>query len=620
MGLPGEGNHNESPSETVIALHVANDCRFHRLAATFLEREADRLEIAIATSATDALDRLEAESIDCVVSDYQLPDMDGLEFLAAVRDRYPTLPFVLFTSEGSENVASEAISAGATDYLRREIGTDQYAILANRILQAVGAARHARERQRQLEALETAREGISIIDEQGRFVYVNDAFAEVIGEAPEGLVGAEWTQFYPEDDAAFLRNEVVPGLNESGTWQGETRGLRADGTTFVADATIAEIRDGGFVCTVRDITDRKRRERVLTALHDVAADLNTASTVDRVCERTIEASEALLAFDISVISIEEDGYLPPRAISEETPADGQAKMSVDEGLTGKTYRSGESFLIDDLENHDEANPQGPYRSAISIPVGDHGVFQAVAAGRGAFEREDLELAELLISHAASALDRLDRERELRRHNDRLEEFASFVSHDLRNPLTVAEGELERAREDVDSTHLVEVARAHERMEALIDDLLTIAREGDEATDVGPVDLEGTVVDCWQNVATNEATLRVESDATIVADERRLQQLLENLVRNAVEHGGSNVTVTVGDLENGFFLEDDGAGIPSEDRDRVFETGFSTSETGSGLGLTIVSEVVEAHDWTIDLGESDLGGARFEITGVEFADS
>ena len=89
--------------------------------------------------------------------------------------------------------------------------------------------------------------------------------------------------------------------------------------------------------------------------------------------------------------------------------------------------------------------------------------------------------------------------------------------------------------------------------------------------------------------------------------------------DAVEHGGRNVTVTVGDLADGFHVSDDGPGIPDEERDRVFESGYTTAREGTGFGLSIVAEIVEAHGWEVRATDSADGGARFEVTGVEFAD-
>lgn len=209
------------------------------------------------------------------------------------------------------------------------------------------------------------------------------------------------------------------------------------------------------------------------------------------------------------------------------------------------------------------------------------------------------------------------QRTIEQQNERLEQFASVVSHDLRNPLNVAEGRLELAREECDSDHLEPIAEALERMEALIEDLLRLARDGETAIDPNRVDLAEIAADSWSNIDTADATLFTDVNRAIHADENRLKQLFENLIRNAIEHGDDDVTITIGELADGFFVEDDGMGIPEEERDEVFETGYSTNDEGTGLGLNIVSDVAEAHDWTVELTDSESGGARFEITGVSF---
>jgi len=217
-------------------------------------------------------------------------------------------------------------------------------------------------------------------------------------------------------------------------------------------------------------------------------------------------------------------------------------------------------------------------------------------------------------------ERKRRERELEQQNERLDEFASIVSHDLRNPLDVATGRLDLARAERDSEHLEAVARAHDRMGTLIDDLLTLAREGVDVESLEPVALAAVTEECWDGVDTADATVRAATTLTVRADRSRLKQLLENLLRNAVEHGGPSVAVTVGDLdagdETGFYVEDDGPGIPADDRDEVFEAGHTTDPEGTGFGLAIVERVAEAHGWEVAVTAGDDGGARFEFTGVE----
>ncbi|WP_142861165.1 PAS domain S-box protein [Salinigranum halophilum] len=221
----------------------------------------------------------------------------------------------------------------------------------------------------------------------------------------------------------------------------------------------------------------------------------------------------------------------------------------------------------------------------------------------------------IIGTVAMYIDITERE-SVKRANERLEEFTRVVSHDLRNPLNVATGRLELVAEECDSDHLDSLEQALDRMGRLIDDLLTLAREGKEVTDTRLVDLATMSNRSWENVETYQAKLITNTEQGVWADRSRLKQVFENLFRNAVEHGGADVTVTVGELDDGFYIEDNGPGVPSDKHDDIFEAGYSRSADGTGFGLSIVEQVVNAHEWQIRVTDGADGGARFEITGVE----
>jgi signal transduction histidine kinase len=240
-------------------------------------------------------------------------------------------------------------------------------------------------------------------------------------------------------------------------------------------------------------------------------------------------------------------------------------------------------------------------------------------------------ARLLANRIANAVESRRAAAEADRQRERLDRFVSGVSHDLRSPLNVAQGRLSMARDDPDGGHLDAAATAVDRTLELITDLLALARQGEKPRELEPVGLRETVEECWTTVATGDATLVVADDRRVLADPSRLKQLLENLIGNAVTHGGDDVTVTVGSiapiytstraetLPAGFYVADDGPGIPEAERDRVFDVGYTTAEEGTGFGLNIVREVAAAHGWNVRVTESADGGARFEVTGVDVAD-
>ena len=297
---------------------------------------------------------------------------------------------------------------------------------------------------------------------------------------------------------------------------------------------------------------RRRRTAVIKTLHDVATAIQMEETVEGVCERTVAAAADLLDFNLCTVVIRDGEWLAPYATSADAPPNGSQRMRIDEGLAGKTYQTGESYTVSDVTSTDETVPaNASYQSGISIPIGDHGVFQAVETTSDAFDNDDIEMAELLVSHTEAAFDRLDREQKLRQQNERLDKFASVVSHDLRNPLTVASGRLELVADECSSPHINAVVDAHNRMDQLIDDLLLFAQMGTDSLTETNIDLSYLATECWDSLAPPTATLNTELSDTVRADRDRTRQLIENLLQNAIDHGGPSVTVTIGDLADGF---------------------------------------------------------------------
>ncbi|ELY63130.1 sensor histidine kinase [Natrinema versiforme] len=212
----------------------------------------------------------------------------------------------------------------------------------------------------------------------------------------------------------------------------------------------------------------------------------------------------------------------------------------------------------------------------------------------------------------------------------LDRVASVITHDLRNPLDVAKAHLRAAEETGDADHFEQVAAAHDRMERIIRDALALAR-GEHALEVTDgVAIDAVASDAWATVDTGAASLSVAEDLPRVdADPDRLQRLLENLFRNSVEHGSTStdshprqgvtdpVRVRVERAGGGFAVADDGSGIPADERERVFEPGYSSTEAGdgTGLGLTIVERIARAHDWTVSVSEGSRGGAKFEFRPI-----
>ncbi|WP_262177425.1 hybrid sensor histidine kinase/response regulator [Haloarcula laminariae] len=400
----------------------------------------------------------------------------------------------------------------------------------------------------------------------------------------------------------------------------------ADERTYARSYHPLALSNGdGNLWVYRDITTRKTRETRLATLNETTPELMAAETRTEVAEIGVTAAGDVLGLASNTIYLydEQEGLVPVVQADAEHDFVGEIPTGED-SIAWRVYERGEASVIEDVrDNPDISTPDSTVRSVLVLPLGKEGILIAASPTAATFDDEDLVLGEILASNIEAALEQVKRteeirtrEAELTRQNERLEEFASIVSHDLRNPLQVAEGRLELLQEDCETEHVAAIERALARMDALIEDILTLAREGDTVSELEDVNLREVCGACWQHVETAEATLDIRTDKTIRADRSRLQQLIENLVRNAVEHGGGDITVTVGDLDTGFYVADDGRGIPANERESVFAAGYSTEDNGTGFGLSIVKEVADAHGWNITLTESEAGGARFEITEIE----
>ncbi|TYT63018.1 hybrid sensor histidine kinase/response regulator [Natrialba swarupiae] len=587
--------------ESPTVLLVDDDEAFIQLVADYLEDEHG-FETVTVTRPTAALDHLEDdETVDCVVSDYQMPDADGLAFLEMITEAYPSLPFVMFAGQGSEAVASRAIRQGADDYLQKDTGDARYDLLANRIRHCVTIARQRRQLDELYDAIEDAGHAIFVTDETGQITYANPTMSdlsgyeksELLGETPALLQSGEHDDAFYEGLWETIRNGEV--------WHGEVINERKDGTQYVIDQTISPITDGrstdGYVAINRDVTERKEREQELERFRSAVKHAGHGvliTDVDATIEYANEAFEEIT------------GYAASEVVGE-TPAmlnSGEHDDAFYEELW-ETILEGGVWHGEVINQRKDGSHFAVDQTIAPITDRDGDIDGFVAINR--------DVSQLKAYRA-----------ELEAQNERLEQYGETVAHDLRNPLTLLEGDLENlahvaktADDDVESATVLEacsnLSETVDRMRELIDDLLTMAEQGQLVLDPEPVSLEATAEDAWRQVDAADASLAIE-ETTVEADPARLRELLSNLFRNAVEHAGADVDVRVGPLERvaGFYVEDDGPGIAPDDRETVLERGYTTDESGTGFGLAIVDQIANAHGLTVSVTEGSTGGARFEF--------
>jgi PAS domain S-box-containing protein len=669
---------------TVRVLLVEDAVDVAEVTAEYLERAAEELSVAVAGDARTGLNRLEDERFDCVVSDHEMPGMDGLEFLGVVRERRPELPFVLLTGKGSEDLASKAISAGVTDYVQKRSGADHYDILAQRLQSAVDKRRAERE----VSALDRINRTIRQTTQQ---VLEGDSRAEIERTVCETLADDDPYQFAwigtVEDDRVEPSTWAGDDVDDFGTiptgggrtergpparaartgepqavqnlvdaTDVEARRESADDRTHAASASVPMEFEGTPYGLLNVYTDRlngfdDRELDVLTELGEtVAHGIHRAALTERL-ERQYET-----LFEESPIMAVTTRMTPDGPVVEECNRRFLRRLGFDRSTVvgqplERFYTADSAQKLLDEGGYERALDDDFTREQRTLLTADgESVETLLRAVPREAETEDAA------GTFALYVDISERKR-LERENERLDKFVSVVSHDLRNPLMVIEGHAELIKTQHGNEDAEAILEATDRMEELLEDLLTLARQGEAVRETDGLLLGKIARNCWGNVDTGGASLEVTDELFVEADASRLQQLLENLIANAVEHGstspdsqarqdavehgstspgsqahqdavdhgvdssddaaaGDGLTIRVGALEEGFYVADDGAGIPADERDLIFETGYSTDAESTGFGLSIVAEIAEAHAWAVEATESDDGGARFEFHGVE----
>jgi GAF domain-containing protein len=435
------------------------------------------------------------------------------------------------------------------------------------------------------------------------------------------------------------------------------------------EAHVAPVRDAdgtvvGGLSMTQDVTERvarqrelQRRERVLREMYE-AVSAPDHSITERI-RRLLAVGTDALDMRYGILGrVDGDEYVfelvddttAARADAEITEGDA---VSLSAANCERVVRTDETVTAGDVRADADLATRPPYAEyGLACYVGTPAVVEDETYGtccfydddprEGAFSDWEVTLVDLLSRWIGVALDRRARTARLRTQNERFREFTGIVSHDLRNPMNVLHGALELAEMTGDAEQFDRCRRALDRMDALVEDLTTLTREGVVVDEVERLALESVSRACWETVETGGATLRVLGPAPIRPHVTRLKQLLENLFRNSVEHGSTDsrtgsgdsvehgstdsrtesgdapLTVRVGILDGGtgFYIEDDGVGIPEERRAKVFERGYSATVTGTGLGLSIVEKMATAHGWTVTMTESEAGGVRVEVRGVD----
>ncbi len=494
-----------------------------------------------------------------------------------------------------------------------------------------GIAREITERKKMEEqmrkkerAIQTSLNGITMADLDADITYVNDSLVEMWGfDDPDEIIGRNTLEFFHDKEET---QRAIEQLFQAGRWKGELKGERKDGSLIdvFLSANLIYDEEGeptDILASLIDISDNKTTIKKIEKLHDITQNLETCDEEEEVFDLAIDAAEKILDFEMCTIdSVEGDNFVV-QATSSNVKPEGSQSTSLDQGIAGKTYREGDSYLINDISNDEVADPvRSEYRSALSVPIGNFGVFQAVSTGKDQFDEQDVNMAELLMDHVKETLKRI-------KSSKKQEFLHSLLRHDVKNKTQIVEGYLnliedtELSKEQ--SEYVEKALKATEEGKEILEKVKALREVKDE--EIEDVDVKGPLkkaIDSNKEIVKGsgidikyEDTYEKE-ESCLVKGGPLLEELFFNIINNAVNHSDCaevNISITDDDKRCIVVIKDDGTGITDEEKQKVFKKGYKKGDhAGSGLGLHLAKTIVDSYGGNIEIEDSELGGAKFII--------
>ncbi|OKY78697.1 MAG: Signal transduction histidine kinase containing PAS domain [Candidatus Methanohalarchaeum thermophilum] len=702
--------------DVIDTLLVDDDLGFLDLAEDYLEREDGSFVVRTQSSSERALEQIESNSFDCIVSDYYLPELSGLELLKSVRkDLNEDIPFIMFTGKGGEEVAMEALNNGADRYITKEDDLrEQFELLSDLIQQTVN---RYRVKKRFKLAFEEMNEGLAlheiVYDETGdpvdyEILDVNPRFYEITSIKREDAVGKKATQVYRTDEAPYL-DKYLKVAETGEPIQFETYYSPLDKYFKIS---VFSIRKGEFGTIFEDITEKKKYEKelertkkeykeLINGMNDTTWVISTDGDFLEVNEAAREklgySKEKLLSLGLNAI----DAYLDTEKINEliENLQEDEAQVfeTVHEAKDGTkipveinssliTYRGEEAILsiARDISKRKQAEKRRKIY-ASSLDQASLEVYWVKPSGKFAYANQKVrnklgytnkELRDMHVRDIDPNYGKKDRKEvwnklkeketitfesehqkkdgqiypveitsyyvqigeqeyefsfakditEMKKAREREDLLHSLLRHDVQNKNQLIIGYLELLEEDLNESneYLKKAKQACETSKYIIEKVRYLREAKKEETE--EINLEPVLKEILEKnrPKTQENSFKLIKNFNIENCEikagRLLKELFNNLIENAIKHSnGTKIRINAKEKEEEdnyclITIEDDGGGIPSEIKQEVFERGYKFGDSGeTGLGLYIVKEIAESYDGKVEAKDSELGGARFDVT-------
>ena len=386
-------------------------------------------------------------TVDCIVS----VQLETPALVGALRAERPDVPVVVF-DDGDAAAVTDALAEGV-EFVQRG-GDAEYTVLAHRIGSAVDAetavadsGAEPTEFDRHSEVIEALDDGVYALDDEGQFVFVNEALAELTGYGPGELLGEHTMVIKDRETVELAESKLRELLSATGrddvetTFELELR--RADGETIACEDHMTvlygpEGRFRGTAGVIRDISERKRREQLLSSLQETSRSLMQAPSRAEVAQIVADATERVLGLDMATVRLYDAGeqVLRPTATTDavrerlgERPVYG-----LDEGQAGRVFASGESAAYSDTHELDDGGQT--VGSGLYVPIGVHGTLSVLSTDPDAFDDIDRQVVALLATNAAAACNRAKREQEVRETRERIATILERINGLIQNTVEV----------------------------------------------------------------------------------------------------------------------------------------------------------------------------------------
>lgn len=620
------------PSERPIRiLHVDDEENQLEFTKIFLEQIDQDVEIDSVLTPEEALKLHKKGSYDCVVSDYKMMTMNGIELAQKVREN-SNVPFILYTGQGSEEVAEKAFNAGVDDYLRKEAEPTHYQVLAKRI-------RHSVEKHRTDElyrkVVEESREAIVILKDN-KIQFLNQSACELLElESKEKGLGREIFEFIPDNREKF----VPPQEGVNITFEAQfARSYGSEKSVEVSISKTNYLGEESALVFIRDITQRTQNTDRLNAIYQQAVRLSSTKNIQEISEITLDIMESIFIHNTITFYFVENETLRP--IGVRGNQNNEIEISLfEKGIVAKAARKLKSILIKDSKlSNKSRRTTNEVRSELAVPAVHNSKTMAVLYVESQkdikFTEDDRKLLETLTYHVAFALNKILQleavERLEEKKRDKLDDALGRLDNAEKID-TLVRGALQKNILNIQNAssilqeNISNIGPILKTIDISAENAQKISKQirnaiSDNVLESGLIEANLTMRKIIGQM-TIPRNLRINTQyATnlllIEIEENIFSRILTNLINNSIEampRGGTLSIKVSSDNEHVFIeIKDTGSGIEKQIIPKLFQPFNTTKKGHSGIGLAFSKNAVESSGGTLKLKSTSEKGTIFSI--------